>query len=518
MNRCCFPLLALGVILLAVPVHSQTFQVALGSIYTDEGRGVMPTADGGAIVSGSTFFIPGRSYDALVARLDANGSLLWMRTHGSAKYEEIYSTARMDDGGILLAGSIYENDPSDYNMMLWRLDSAGNLLWAREYGDSSFEIAYAVTQTMDGNIVLAGYSASDSLGFGDFYLAKVDASGNLLWTQRYGTNTSSEAVTDVAEAPDGSLYFAGNGGGVLLLHTDADGDLIWMNKYFTGDGEYCGGMTVTPDGGVVLCGNAHQPSSLFFIDAFLLRIDGAGAVVWGHRYGGSLQDDVMSVNSFPGGGYVAAGYSNSFGASNADYFAIRVDEGGNYIWAQTYGGIWDHRASGVAAASDGSVFINGYVKDSNQAFADVYLIKADSSGYSGCQEFSIASAVNDFVVNVNAVIPLSSVGGLGQLVAMEDSSLNLVRYFCTSAMAAAHEPESLSFFPNPSEGILQASGLHMQGMAMIELLDARGQCVMRKALWVNDGFSLCPDSLPAGIYFVRLQMNEREWTGKWIKR
>ena len=51
--------------------------------------------------------------------------------------------------------------------------------------------------------------------------------------------------------------------------------------------------------------------------------------VWQKTYGGSSDDYAYSIQQTNDGGYIVAGYTNSFGAGGADVYVIKMDSEGN---------------------------------------------------------------------------------------------------------------------------------------------------------------------------------------------
>jgi hypothetical protein len=65
------------------------------------------------------------------------------------------------------------------DIFLIKTDANGNLQWAKTYGGTYWEEAYSVQQTSDGGYIVAGYTTSFGAGNRDFFLIKTDANGNI---------------------------------------------------------------------------------------------------------------------------------------------------------------------------------------------------------------------------------------------------------------------------------------------------------------------------------------------------
>jgi hypothetical protein len=80
---------------------------------------------------------------------------------------------------------------------------------------------------------------------------------------------------------------------------------------------------------------------------------------WKQTYGGSRRDKASSLVATSDGGYALAGYTESFGAGNRDFWLIKTDESGNLEWDRTYGGPGYEMAHSVVETPDGGYALAG---------------------------------------------------------------------------------------------------------------------------------------------------------------
>ena len=103
-------------------------------------------------------------------------------------------------------------------------------------------------------------------------------------------------------------------------------------------------------------------------------------VRFARSYGGTNFEKPSSVQQTSDGGYIVAGWTNSFGASLNDIFLIKTDANGNIIWAKTYGGTDDDWALYVQQTSDGGYIVVGGTTSFGAGGSDIFLIKTDANG------------------------------------------------------------------------------------------------------------------------------------------
>ena len=129
-------------------------------------------------------------------KLRVTSTIVGNRLVGGNNGEEPYSVQQTTDGGYIVAG--YSNSSANGDVTganhgtpdFWivKLDGSGNIVWNKLLGGSGNDIAYSVQQTADGGYIVAGTSTSSSNGdvtssnhgIGDFWIIRLDANGNFL--------------------------------------------------------------------------------------------------------------------------------------------------------------------------------------------------------------------------------------------------------------------------------------------------------------------------------------------------
>ncbi|MEO0251418.1 MAG: hypothetical protein ABIM44_04155 [candidate division WOR-3 bacterium] len=103
--------------------------------------------------------------------------------------------------------------------------------------------------------------------------------------------------------------------------------------------------------------------------------------VWQRKYGGNGIDIAYSICPAKEGGYLVAGYTESYRAGGRDVYLLKIDENGNKVWEKTYGGSDWEEAYSICSASGGGYVIAGYTRSYGAGEHDVYLLKIDENGY-----------------------------------------------------------------------------------------------------------------------------------------
>jgi hypothetical protein len=359
-----------------------TFERTYGGSSGDEGYSVQQTSDGGYIVAGWTGLYGTGSDDVILIKTDEAGDTVWVRSYGGSEDELGYSVDQTGDGGYVIAGWTSSFGAGMRDVYLIKTDGAGNAVLVRTYGAQEHEVGHSVEQTLDGGYVVAGYTHSFGAGDNDVYLIKTDSGGDTVWTRAYGgplaeKGYSVEQTLDEGYIVAGDTYSFGSGGtDVYLIKTDDQGDTVWTRTY--GGPQHDVGFSVeqTSDGGYVIAGYTESFGS-GQADVYLIKTDGAGDTVWTRTYGGSGWETGSSVAETDGGGYVIVGRTNSFG-EGGELYLIKTDGTGEMVWTRTYGDTLYEAGYAVEQTGDGGYVISGEATSFGTGESDVYLVKTDA--------------------------------------------------------------------------------------------------------------------------------------------
>ena len=150
-------------------------------------------------------------------------------------------------------------------------------------------------------------------------------------------------------------------------------DTLWTRTY-GGDSTDLGySVLQTSDGGYIIAGSTESFGAGEF-DVYLIKADANGDTIWTKTYGGTEYDFGYSIAQTFDGGYIAAGYTESYGAGLRDVYLIRTDSLGDTLWTKTFGGDSHDGGYSIQQTSDGGYVVVGYTEVS------AYLIKMDANG------------------------------------------------------------------------------------------------------------------------------------------
>jgi hypothetical protein len=115
-------------------------------------------------------------------------------------------------------------------------------------------------------------------------------------------------------------------------------------------------------------------------DVMLVKISASGDFEWSKIYGGNLTDYLYSIEQLADGSYVLGGETNSFGAGEWDFLAVKIDESGKLLMAKTYGALLTDYGRFAVTAPDGGLLIGGNSFNFGVGDMDFVLVKTDKDG------------------------------------------------------------------------------------------------------------------------------------------
>jgi len=372
----------------SISFAQQTWIRTYGGADLDEGRMVQQTTDGGYIVIGFTLSFGAGDYDFYLIKTNASGDTLWTKTYGSARDDRAGSILPTTDGGYIVSGFSLPANDSLGDIYMIKINDQGDTLWSRRYEGADSRSGYPAIQTADGGYIISGSTYLYGAGGSDIYLIKTNSQGDTLWTRTYG-GVKRETGLVLPDADGGYIVcgqtcsFGDTLGDVYLVKTDSLGIPVWTKTYggMNNDGGYGG---PTPDGGYIIGGWTYSFGDTLG-DVYLIKTNSQGDTLWTRTYGGT-NNDVGFPQGTSDGGYIIAGMTYSYGAGNADVYLIKTNNQGDTLWTRTYGGTENDFGWGAQQTTDGGYIIPGTTLSFGAGMEDFYLIKTDANGNVGVEE------------------------------------------------------------------------------------------------------------------------------------
>jgi len=389
-----------GAAVLSAQTPDWSWAVGAGGTDMDSGLSIATDSQGNQYVTGgfadtATFgshtLTASGGNDIFVAKLDPSGNWIWAVKAGGIGYDRGNNITLDSTGNAYVTG--YFADTATFgshtltaggttyntNIFVAKLDPNGNWLQAVQAEGASSGSGTDIVLDIAGNAYVTGtfYGTAtfgshtltaDGSGYGDIFVAKLNASGNWLWAVKAGGTGGDE------------------GRGIALDGAD--------NTYVTGSFR-----------GTATFGN-YTFTATGLDDLFVAKLNPSGNWIWAVRAGASDDEHVM------GNGIAVDGAGNAWvtgcfegiatfgshiltasgGEWDTDVFAAKLDPSGNWIWAVKAGGTeWD-RGNGIAVDGAGNTYLTGEFQDTatfgshtltSNGFYDIFVVRIGATTSAG---------------------------------------------------------------------------------------------------------------------------------------
>lgn len=215
-------------------------------------------------------------------KLDANGTKIWRRYFGGSFTDVAYDAIEASDNGFIIIGSSDSDDvditnsKGDYDFWVVKVDVAGNQVWEKSFGGSQIDEARSITKTSDGNYLITGESRSNDInitnsnGAADIWLIKISDAGNLIWQKSYG-GSSFDVSRDITSTLDDGYVIVGSSrsqdidvdtnqgqNDVWILKINNSGDLQWQKSFGGTEIDFAYSVVELNDESIIVVGESSS--------------------------------------------------------------------------------------------------------------------------------------------------------------------------------------------------------------------------------------------------------------------
>ena len=184
-------------------------------------------------------------------------------------------------------------------------------------------------------------------------------------------------VSDM-EHPGGTNSFGAGNTDVYVISIDDNGVVQWTKTYGGSDYDYGYDIKATADGGFIVAGYTNSFGA-GGADAYLIKITATGTSSWTKVMGGDLDEAAWSVIETTNG-YAFTGNTESFGSGHQDVYFVLTDATGTPTLTTAFGGTQLDYGNDLVSTADGGYAIAGYTQSFNNFGDEVYIIKTDGAG------------------------------------------------------------------------------------------------------------------------------------------
>ncbi len=297
---------------------------------------------------------------------------------GGSMQDFAYDLVETPEEGFLLVGRTDSDALGGSDAWLICTDASGDSIWSRKYGGDGPDWAYSIIPASAGGYLVTGRFGSTPSGDLDGWLLRLDANGETLWSRNYG-GTGTQTFFSSIESPDGGFvstgFRAGTGFDLWVHAVDSLGVFEW-ETVLGGTSDDCGYGIAPGSDGFVVAGQTLSYGAGGG-DLWAIRFDWGGDSLSSLVLGGTEFDYPWSICEIPSGGHAISCTSRSFGAGSYDFWIVRLDDDLGVQWAEAYGYAEDDWCYNSSPAGSDGLVVTGM---RNRGVFEAWLLRLDSAG------------------------------------------------------------------------------------------------------------------------------------------
>lgn len=279
-----------------------------------------------------------------------------------------------------------------------------SMVWYESFGGEGNDIVEEVITDNENNVYVLGTvetTNEDGISQHDLFVAKYSEGGLQEWKhdvigERNDQGVSMKLNTNgnlhvLVSSDSKTGYFSNNKGyeDLYLFNFSNDGELL-SNKQFGGEFiDLPSSILLTNDGHLLISGHSRSTTGTLInnrgqLDFWVIKTDMYGNTVWEKTYGGSDEDYTVDILELTDGNYMLLGHSTSIDFDIPDNYGdldislMKLDQNGNIIWQESYGGLYNDVASDMIELENGNIMIGGSTFSNN---IDVSFNNGNSDGW-----------------------------------------------------------------------------------------------------------------------------------------
>jgi len=475
------------------------------------------TSDGGYASLG--YMEPGNyNVEIVLSKFNSQGAVVWKKMMGDSMMNFATSIVEADNKSLILAGYNVKPFRTGYEAMLIKVDSSGNVLWNKAYGNTFNQLFTAMIKCDPNQLIIAGTKINSDTTNYDITVTKADFNGNIISSMFIG-DTINQSPSSIAQTSDGFIINLKQGfspyylptvwGNNALLKIDNNLTFQWAKVYGTNNYEVYGhNAIVTSDGGYLIASNmGTQTCSLIKTDSF-------GDTLWVKNSNNTYMNGIPDV-TLDTDGNIIVDIDYSIYYVGTTIVLMKMDNNGNQIFVNGFFSNFPSLSShNVCVTNDGGYLISGYASHCPAGCVNgLLLIKTDSTGNSCSFNTSVTYPLIRSNIFIDSIYNINYTSANQTL--FQTSRVYTVPQILQSALGCfvgineMNVDNNMVIAPNPTSGILTISFNEEQKNSTIKILNVLGEITFQSTI-NSKQTTIDISALPQGIYFVEVTTADKQ--------
>lgn len=360
-----------------------SFVKVYGSPEFDAFHDIKSSNLGGYIMTGVTgVYEETRKSDAYIVKTDDFGNVIWSVAFGGAEIDVAEAIIELSNGDIMIAGYSNSFGGDDYDVFVALFGFDGSYKWVRTFGGQQWDFAYDLIKTADDNFMICGKTFHPIRGDEQGLVIKFNLNGDIVWSQSWG-GEGDDAFYSCTSTISGLIYLAGYKAtdtkmkDFWVVETDIEGELRWDGTYGRDSDDVAHSIIETIDNKLAIAG--YLSSSSTGKDGWLIKTEPRSNIIW-NFYMPEPNEDIFTSVFQIGNDLGVVGYSNSIGLGKDDGFIYGVGNDSSFLYGTSFGGTEIDKAyKGIASNQLGSIYV-GTTNTFGNGWYDAMFVKTKQNG------------------------------------------------------------------------------------------------------------------------------------------
>lgn len=385
---------------------SETFFTHFGTTEDEIGNCIIESYTSTYLIVGQTTRNIFSQNDVLITRIDSMGVPIWQNTIGGESNDVGKSLIELQDSSIIFVGYTASEGNGGYDALIVRLDKNGNLIWKKTYGGLDWDFANSIVKSDNSSFVICGTSFNGSRGKTDGFIIKYDIQGNIIWKKILGGKRDDKLNkiirlknTELAAIGTTMSYGLGDTlGNIWLIKVNSFGDSIISTTYGSIGLDVGNSIIEDKNNNLLLVGGTYRNIGQKE-DVCIIKVNSNLIPLWEKIYGLSDANeealDVLNSNSSLGETLVLYGTYEQAGFG-LNLKNILINNSGDYVAGGSFGGAKDDLGHAMTTTKRDKGYIAcGYTESYGAKMKDVFVVKYDSTMFIG----PLFLDINEFTID-----------------------------------------------------------------------------------------------------------------------
>ena len=458
----------------------------------------------------------------------------------------IYDIINTKDGNYYFTYDIQNLNVDSSFINLIKIDSKGDTIWAKRYGDVKSKHRYTARSLKidkDDNIIITGFVYEPDITYGGRslgFVLKTDKNGNQKWLKNFTDGSYICKLAETVICADGNYLFTGlretynaqikdaDYADPYIVKIDTSGNLIWQKvvNYSPYQQEIILGVTETKNKEYLMVGYSYNGNTGF--DNFILKLNDKGQIMVYEAYGDGNQNEFLTgiIPSDDNNFIVSGMNSDKNPQSNLQRRSIitKINEKGERIWTKSYEEKTEHFTYNKLLKLPNGEFIGVGGQDKKPYLCGA--TKFDTAGNvkwhrsyiynkkNGTSQYNWGANTtqDNGIIFCGAAVDTTTVPKNGEGWLLKLDSLGCDKKGCATSTATeeAVKEAFFSVYPNPSsDNITIQLGEENTENTNVKIINTYGTVLYKNKITANEKMiQIDMSNYAAGTYFVMVE-NEK---------